>query len=865
MARASSESEALGGQSPFIRKVKSAYANQKLTAVFLTTFFVVAFCVTIGFELQRRHDQTLAQAERNLSALVSVTASDVEAQLDKIQLLEAAFAPGLPDARAGAASTTVRGALERMAGALPWLAGIALENEAGSDVIIANAHFSDQLYGMASGVLARKEIETPSNGFGFRYVSNATGVDLIIASTFLRDSVSPASAKLTAIHYLIEPTRFAQQSLAKANPAGDLDVMLLDSSGVIVASDSSRSISSGTKPSFIGARLSLPPTSEAFLFYDRDAPDRDMLNAARVVPGYSFLIVISQSTTAILTPWRSAIPFYLAILLAPCAIGIAFAYMLTKQAGQAERTNRRLHESRRRFELAVKASNCGVWDWKSESDRFVWSRGMFDLLGMDGADSEIEATEVGDLIHPDDEAKFRNLFWGGGLDDTDFDDVVRLKHANGTWRAIRLKGQRLDKPATSDTRFLGIALDITEIAIARQTAEDAEARLRRMIESLDETFVLYDTSGDVVLSNARFQSVEPLIPKAALSEIEYSAPPSEIQLSDGRWIQFNKQKIDASNEVIVGADITPLKSQKLMLQESQSVLAESMKHMQRSKQQLQEQALRLSELAQQYAKEKARAETASRSKSEFLANMSHELRTPLNAIIGFSDIMIKNMFGPLGDGRYMEYATDINESGEQLLALINEILEMSRIDSGRNPLESEEIDLRGAVKDVLRIMEPRAFEANVRLRSEVAPSPSIQGDRRAVKQILSNLISNAIKFTPPDGSVTINSRYGDDMVAIRIIDTGIGIEQQDLERVGAPFEQIENQQNKTTPGKGLGLAMAKALVERHGGALMIASDIGIGTTVTVTFPAGAEAAAPTASFVPESPPEDVLIEDASVS
>ena len=251
---------------------------------------------------------------------------------------------------------------------------------------------------------------------------------------------------------------------------------------------------------------------------------------------------------------------------------------------------------------------------------------------------------------------------------------------------------------------------------------------------------------------------------------------------------------------------------------------------------LKESQMRMVELAENYQKEKIRAEEANQSKSEFLANMSHELRTPLNAINGFSDIMKKEMFGPLGDQRYKEYVSDILFSGQHLLSLINDILDMSKIEAGKMNLNPEDINIQDMIDQVIRIVRGRAEENNLTLRYEGGQMPEIQADMRAVKQVLLNLITNAIKFTPEGGKVTVHSEAKSVGLVIKVIDTGIGIAAENLERLANPFEQIDSQHSRQHEGTGLGLALSKSLIELHGGNFKIESELGKGTTVIFTLP-----------------------------
>jgi len=320
-----------------------------------------------------------------------------------------------------------------------------------------------------------------------------------------------------------------------------------------------------------------------------------------------------------------------------------------------------------------------------------------------------------------------------------------------------------------------------------------------------------------------------------------------VQLGDGRWLQINERRTKDGGFVSVGTDITPLKQQEERLLLSERELMMTVRDLQKERLLAEQQSQRLADLADKYSREKTRAEAASRSKSEFLANMSHELRTPLNAIIGFSQVMENQMFGPVGPGKYIEYARDIHSSGQFLLDVISDILDMSKIEAGRLKLELQKADLSDIVKETLRLVEARAEEGKVELVCHAPKKLMADVDTRAVKQILINLTSNAVKFTPEGGRVTLSVKLDGDNAVISIADTGIGIPPKDIEKLGRPFEQVENQFTKTKGGSGLGLAISKSLVELHGGELSIASESGKGTTVTVRLPAVAAKSAHSAA------------------
>ncbi|HWE74210.1 MAG TPA: PAS-domain containing protein [Stellaceae bacterium] len=236
---------------------------------------------------------------------------------------------------------------------------------------------------------------------------------------------------------------------------------------------------------------------------------------------------------------------------------------------------------------------------------------------------------------------------------------------------------------------------------------------------------------------------------------------------------------------------------------------------------------------------KEEAELASRTKTEFLANMSHELRTPLNAVIGFAEIMQSEVFGPLGDRRYTEYAVDIRDSGQHLLNLINDLLDVSKIEFGKVELVVETVDLADIIDSCMRLMRDRADQAALELTAHTPPNlPYLRADGRRLKQILLNLMSNAVKFTPAGGQVTVRATIAEDGdLKIAVSDTGIGIAARDLAKALQPFGQIDSRLTRKYQGTGLGLPLTKSMIELHGGRLQLDSAVGRGTTATLWLPA----------------------------
>lgn len=233
----------------------------------------------------------------------------------------------------------------------------------------------------------------------------------------------------------------------------------------------------------------------------------------------------------------------------------------------------------------------------------------------------------------------------------------------------------------------------------------------------------------------------------------------------------------------------------------------------------------------------AEAEKANVAKSQFLANMSHELRTPLNAIIGFSDIMESEVFGAIGNERYLGYMTDIKSSGVHLLSIINEILDLSKIESNSKELHQEEVDLREIVEIATRLIRHHAQEKSIHLNLALAnDDPILMGDERAIKQIILNLLSNAVKFTPDGGSIMIRTHQIGSRIIVEVSDTGIGIPEDQLDTITEPFVQLESTLASKKAGTGLGLSIATRLAELHGGCLEIESIVNEGTTARLILP-----------------------------
>ncbi len=286
-------------------------------------------------------------------------------------------------------------------------------------------------------------------------------------------------------------------------------------------------------------------------------------------------------------------------------------------------------------------------------------------------------------------------------------------------------------------------------------------------------------------------------------------------------------------------DITDRKEVEEKLHNSEETLHARVLELNDAKCRLEEEGARIAVMAEEMSLSRDQALRASVAKSAFLASMSHELRTPLNAIMGFSQMMAFHAFGPLGDSHYEDYANDILGSGAHLLDLINDILDLSRVEAGKLELKEEEVDTKEVVRYSIAMVREQAASVKVALDSELDKSlPRLFADRRMLRQILLNLLSNAIKFTPEGGRVTLSTALDSvGGITFKVVDTGIGIASEDITSMLSPYVQVDSMLARKHKGHGLGVPLTNSLIELHGGRLEISSQVGKGTMVIVSFPA----------------------------
>ena len=580
----------------------------------------------------------------------------------------------------------------------------------------------------------------------------------------------------------------------------------------------------------------------------------------RTLRNWNGQIAVVQPRFEALSVWRSDTMLTVTLSATTGFVLLILGFAFHWQAARAREADL-IHDTvRSRIDTALNRGRCGLWDWDLARGRIFWSHSMFAILGLEPKNELLTFGEVSKLVHPDDIELYSIAVQLADAKVSTVDHAFRMLHASGKWVWLRARCEIVRQPGELSPHLIGIAVDITEQKALVEKTAAADVRLRDAIETIPEAFVLWDAENRLVLCNSNFQTLHNLPDEAVVSGTAYEdvlaqgrkhvirtkmttdslagpgARTFEAQLDDGHWLHISERRTKDGGYVSVGTDITTLKLHEKRLMDSEKRLMQSVNDLHNSKQTLELQTGQFADLAEKYAEEKTRAEEANQTKSKFLANMSHELRTPLNAIIGFSEIMETEMFGPLGAGKYKEYCRDIRESGKYLLDVINDILDMSKIEAGRFKLNIEDVALDRILADAMRVVSARAQEKQLVVAASVAPDIHFKADRRAIKQIVLNLLSNAVKFTPDAGRIMVRGRLRRDAVIITIRDTGIGIAREALAKLGRPFEQVESQLTKTHHGSGLGLAIAKSLVELHAGIMRIRSTPGLGTTVLVCLP-----------------------------
>jgi PAS domain S-box-containing protein len=487
----------------------------------------------------------------------------------------------------------------------------------------------------------------------------------------------------------------------------------------------------------------------------------------------------------------------------------------------------------RHFRLAERAANFGYWRTTFADGKMFWSEGLYRLMGIEPGSVEPGMMWLCANMNPDDIPRVLEKIYGAVENHQPFYIRTRTKDPAAAVQFVDTYGEVEVGDDDNVIAVAAVCKDVTAQVAAEREKDIAQQRYGIMTEESSDIIVLHENGEAVWASNAlwrllkrtaddmrgdRYMALVHPDDVEEAKKIFGQPPPGEtwtatyrVRHADGHYVWFEVSTRGVYDEdtgvfrreISVGRDITERKRQELAMREAQ-----------------------------------ARAEAANRAKSQFLANMSHELRTPLNAIIGFADIMRHRMLGDPKDGRYDDYVGMIHDSAQLLLSHIAGILEMANIEGGKLALNVEPLALDEALDEAMRPLRERAERNGITLAVDCAANLRFNADKRAVAQILFHLITNALKFTQPGGHIRLAAKRKGRAIVLSVSDDGFGIPASDIPRLGRPFEQVVADPTvaKGSSGMGLGLALVRSLVERHGGTLKIESALGEGTTVFVEFP-----------------------------
>lgn len=590
----------------------------------------------------------------------------------------------------------------------------------------------------------------------------------------------------------------------------------------------------------------------------RLASGEDVIAIVRKLESPLGQVAVLQPVEPIMAEWRASA---WRLILVTSGISILLTLLTMAFLWQTARAQDALSACEKitlRMESALAHGHCGLWDWDIARGRIHLSGSLYRIIGREPRKEAISVGDFKSLLHPND---------GGLLEIAEqamiqrtpiLDREFRFLHASGHWIWVRARAE-LDKSRNGDMHLIGVALDITEQRRLQELSKNAIERLGDAIETTSEAFVLWDADNRLVIHNSIFRQFMELPGNMCFEGMHYdevmalatlpvvttthdisaqcaSGKTYEAQLSDGRWLQVNERRMADGGYVSVGTDISKLKRHEEQLLNSERKLLATVADLRKSRHTLEYQAGELAELAERYLEQKAEAEIANRAKSDFLANMSHELRTPLNAIIGFSEMMETEQLGALGCRKYIDYSGNIRKSGEYLLKVISDVLEMSRLDSGEFEIRRQISDISVLLHNALEKVSGRFEGKSVCVDLTVQSGMSVNADINALEKVLLVVIDNAFRFTPAGGQIKIHGAQDQSSVKIIVQDSGKGIEPRDLRRIGRPFEQFDAPLENGMKGSGLGLAIARAIVSLHGGAITLASQPGAGTSVTILLP-----------------------------
>ncbi len=577
-------------------------------------------------------------------------------------------------------------------------------------------------------------------------------------------------------------------------------------------------------------------------------------------------LAILHGRAEALTPWVSDTTLTITLSATTGFVVLILGFAFHWQATRAREADVIYETVRSRIDTALNRGRCGLWDWDLARGRVFWSHSMFAILGLKPRDALMSFGELNALVHPEDIDLYELAAQLADAKATLVDHAFRMRHANGNWVWLRARCELVQQSGEGGPHLIGIAVDITEQKTLVERTVEADLRLRDAIETIPEAFVVWDAQNRLVLCNSNFQELHNL-PDEAIAAGSLLRVRGRGRPQAGRALQGHQRGPVTGRAHLRGAARRrPLAAHQRAPHQGRRLRLGRHRHHQhqaarrkadgkreapdgdrRRPAQLAAEARAAGRGGRRSRREICRGEDPCRRgepgqveiprqyepRAAHAAQRHHRL---------LRDHGIRRCSARWARTSTANTARDIHQSGQYLLDVINDILDMSKIEAGRIRLDPERLELEPFLNDAMRVVSGRADDKQLTLTARIGTGIRLSADPRLLKQIMLNLLSNAVKFTPEGGRITIRARAARGCVSIAIADTGIGIPEDALTRLGRPFEQVESQLTKSHQGSGLGLAIAKSLVELHRGSMRIRSTPGRGTMVLLRLPIDGRAA-----------------------
>ncbi len=631
---------------------------------------------------------------------------------------------------------------------------------------------------------------------------------------------------------------FASKLLASGETAG-----LTDGGDLIVAFDPEPGTPRfGIVPSKSWLPDAQPPRSFSIVPVRTDGAQKTALDAIQACSPLSagnMSVCVETARPVFGRQDAIGLGIYGLLLLGPVLTILGLFKLLEQRGSESEAFEGQATRAGRILETVLHEAKAGFWSWDAGTQQVWISAEAGHLLG-EMPEGSYTLTDFLAFVYEDHRSAVEQALTT--LSERGFVTQAYANSDKTAWLDMRAKQDE------TNGEINGILRDITDMKTAVARTKQAENRLKSALEGFSGPFALWDSRRRLIYWNHAFVRVcdlestvragmgyDTVMLSQAANIIERRPGTQEdnaeiIRVRPGHWFKMIERTTNTGGMITMGMDVSADVKNEVALTKQQGRLRKLVAELERSEG-------HAAELARKLHEEKLRAEKSANSKSTFLANMSHELRTPLNAINGFSEILIEEMYGPLGSEKYKGYAQDILTSGQHLLDMINDILDMAKIEAGKMTVDLRSIDIVDPVDAAIRMVRRKAEEKDIDLKLVANPDlPRLEADHRAVRQMILNLVSNAIKFTDIEGEIRVTIDQKEDEVRIAVRDNGVGIPADALPRIGQPFEQVSDTRDRNYEGTGLGLALTKSFAEMHGGRLVIASQEGRGTQVSIFMP-----------------------------